>query len=84
MSASDILDEEAARAARAVARGARLTARVLQLGEEELATPDGTPASRIELLVELTRAAWAVTGEPWPNLPRSLWPVRIRNLGDPE
>ncbi len=84
MSASDILDEEAARAARAVERSERITARVLETGEEELATPEGTPASRIELLVELTRAAWAFTGEPWPNLPRSLWPVRIRNLGEPE
>lgn len=37
---------------------------------------------RIELLVDLTAAAWAMTGQPWPQLPRAQWPVRVRSIGD--
>ena len=77
-----LLDEDRARLARAEERGKRITARVLALGDEDDPSLVGTPASRIELLVELTRAAWALTGEPWPSLPRSQWPVRVRKLGE--
>ena len=38
---------------------------------------------RVELVEVLTRAAWAMTGEPWPSLPRDQWPVRVRRLGEP-
>jgi hypothetical protein len=70
--------------ARAAARGKRITARVAALGDDDDSPVEGSPASRIELLVELTRAAWAVTGNELPSLPRSQWPVRIRKLGERE
>jgi hypothetical protein len=68
-------DEDAARRARAESRRARM---VLGLEDDEL-----TPDQRVELVEVLTRAAWAMSGQPWPSLPRSRWPVRIRRLGEP-
>lgn len=75
-------DEAAARKRRAASRG-QMTGRVLALGEEEPAEPPPrTSAERISLLVELTEAAWAMTGQPWPSLPRARWPGRVRLLGE--
>ena len=75
-------DNEAARRERAAARGS-MTAQVFDLGHEPEVNADGrTPMERIELLVDLTAAAWAMTGKPWPSLPRSQWPVRVRLLGE--
>lgn len=73
MAAGD--DEDAARQARGEARGSRMT-----LGAEEDAL---TPEQRVELVEVLTRAAWAMIGQPWPSLPRDQWPVRVRRLGEP-
>lgn len=36
------------------------------LGQEK-PTLEGTPAERVALAFALTRAAWAMTGEPWPE-----------------
>ena len=47
-------------------RGARITVRWAKLGEEPAEKLDGTPEERIERAVALTRAAWAMTGRPWP------------------
>ncbi len=54
-------------------------ARVYRLGEEP---PDDlsattTAAQRIEMVSELSRRAWELTGKPWPQLPRAAWPVTI-------
>jgi hypothetical protein len=75
-------EEAAARARRAANRG-QMTVRVLTLGDEEPAeAPPPTSAERIALLVQLTEAAWAMTGQPWPSLPRAQWPGRVRLLGE--
>ena len=58
-----------------------MTAQVLGLGE-----PGKEPATaleRFERVRELTMAAWALSGQPWLPLPRAVWPVRVRQLGDP-
>lgn len=54
-------------------------ARVYRLGEEpvEDLSATTTVAERIEMVALLTRRAWELTGEPWPSLPRSEWPVRV-------
>ncbi len=67
------LEEEKARTERAIARRQRMLE----------PAPVETPESRIELLCELTRAAWVMTGSPWVRTPRSEWPGRVRNLGEP-
>jgi hypothetical protein len=75
-------DEAVARADRAAHRR-QVTARVVALGQDE--PPEEAPstsAERISLLVELTEAAWAMTGQPWPSLPRAKWPGRVRRLGE--
>jgi len=82
MSFSPAEDEAAARQRRAANRG-QMTGRVLALGEEEPAeAPPATSKERIALLVQLTEAAWAMTGQPWPSLPRAQWPGRVRLLGE--
>lgn len=73
-----------ARQRRAAARGANMTAAVLNLGDvASESAPGSTPTQRVEQVAELTMAAWAMTGQPWPRLPRSAWPVRVLALGDP-
>jgi len=54
------------RGARAEARRGRIVLRKTTLGEE---TPslEGTPEERVALAVALTRAAWAMSGAPWPD-----------------
>jgi hypothetical protein len=82
MSSSAADDEAVARARRAAQRS-QMTARVVALGQDE--PPEAPPATseeRISLLVELTEAAWAMTGQPWPSLPRAQWPGRVRRLGE--
>jgi hypothetical protein len=80
---SSAADEEAAARRHRAANRGRMTGRVLALGEEEPAeAPPQTSAERISLLVELTEAAWAMTGQPWPSLPRAQWPGRVRLLGE--
>jgi hypothetical protein len=60
-----------------------MTGRVLSLAEEETTeAPPQTSTERIALLVQLTEAAWAMTGQPWPSLPRAQWPGRVRLLGE--
>ena len=73
--------EEEARRRRATRRG-QMTGRVLELGAQEPEAPPPTSAERIDLLVQLTAAAWAMTGVPWPTLPRAQWPGRVRRLGE--
>ena len=75
-------DEDRARLDRAKERGKRMTVDILPIDEDAAATAETTPASRIDLLVELIGAAWSLTGEEWPRVPRSQWPVRRRRLGD--
>ena len=54
-------------------------ARVYRLGEEPLddITATTTAEQRVEMVAELTRRAWELTGKPWPRLPRAEWPVTI-------
>jgi hypothetical protein len=59
-----------------------MTAKAFALGDEADNDPEGTPEERIELLCTLTRAAWEMSGAPWPLLPRSKWPVSSRKLGE--
>jgi hypothetical protein len=82
MSSSGADDEAVARARRAALRR-QMTARVVALGQDEAPeAPPATSEERISLLVELTEAAWAMTGQPWPSLPRAQWPGRVRRLGE--
>lgn len=59
-------------------------ARVFPLGQE----PSGdlvlsaSPEERLEMVAELSRRAWELSGNPWPSLPRSEWPVRVVKLRD--
>jgi hypothetical protein len=55
--------------------------RRLDEGDDDDEAPT-TPVGRIELLVELSRAAWAMTGLPWPDAPRHTWPIRVLPLKD--
>lgn len=36
-----------------------------------------TPEERVTLVVELTRAAWAFSGQPLPSYDRAHMPVRV-------
>lgn len=75
-------DEEGEARARRAANRSQMQVKVVGLGDDEPDQPPATSAERIELLVELTRAAWAMTGQPWPTVPRAQWPGRVRNLGE--
>ena len=59
-----IMDE--ARKARAEARRARIVIHRAELGAEGTSL-SGTPSERVAMAVALTRAAWAMTGKPWPE-----------------
>jgi hypothetical protein len=55
------------------------TGRVYGLGEEprdDLMSAT-TVAERIELVAQLSRRAWELTGKPWPSLPRAKWPLTV-------
>lgn len=61
-----------------------MTAQVLSLGEVGNEPAEvSTALQRFDRVRELTQAAWAVSGQPWPQLARAAWPVRVRRLGDP-
>jgi hypothetical protein len=75
-------DEDQARRDRARQRRTRMTVQVVALGDEAAPGPEGGVEERIELLCDLTRAAWAMTGAPWPRLARLQWPVSSRKLGE--
>jgi hypothetical protein len=53
--------------------------RVYRLGEEpgDDLSASTTPEERIELVWELSRRMWALTGRPWPEVSRQDLPVRI-------
>jgi len=36
-----------------------------------------TAAERLQMVDVLSRRMWELTGKPWPQIPRSEWPVRI-------
>lgn len=55
-----------ARRARAEERRNRIVITRTSLGAEETSL-EGTPSDRVKMVVELTRAAWAMTGKPWPE-----------------
>lgn len=60
----------------------RMTARVVPLrsdaaGDGRVA---GTPAERLELLAELSRRMWALTGRPRPSYDRGAMPVKLTTL----
>lgn len=56
---------------RAQARAARM------LGVQAQPVGSSSPEQRIALAIELTRAAWAFGGQPWPRYERSHMPVRV-------
>ena len=58
------MDDE--RRARAEARSGRIVIQKTTLGEET-PTLEGTPEERVSLVFTLTKAAWAMSGQPWPE-----------------
>ncbi len=59
------MSDEALRA-RAEERRHRIVITRRALGVEDVAV-EGTPSERVAMVGELTRAAWAMTGKPWPG-----------------
>jgi hypothetical protein len=55
-----------ARRARAEARRDRVVIQRVSLGADVTAL-EGTPSERVATAVALTRAAWAMSGRPWPE-----------------
>lgn len=53
--------------------------RITRLGAEsgDDLSADTTPAERVELVWELSRRMWALTGRAWPATPRGELPVRL-------
>jgi hypothetical protein len=61
------------------ARRRDLPARVFRLGEEprdDLSNVT-TPEQRIEMVAELTRRYWELSGRAWPAYTRAEMPVRV-------
>ena len=69
------MSDDAARRERAEERAARMTIRRVPRDAPDELGPFGGEA--LALTCALTRSVWALRGEPWPNLPRSEWPVRL-------
>jgi|UPI0007322F6F hypothetical protein len=71
-------DHDTARAARAAARRAWPVQRH-RLGEEpgEDLSATTTAAERMAMVWQLTLDAWALTGRPWPDYPRTAAPGRV-------
>lgn len=64
---------------RAPAHRANWPVKIYRLGEEpgdDLSTST-TPEERIELVWELSRRMWMLTGRPWPHTARRDLPVRV-------
>lgn len=73
-----MIDEDARRA-RAEARRGRMWIHRARLGDPELASSE-TPEQRIELAAVLSRAAWAMAGQPMPTSGTARTVVRfVRN-----
>lgn len=84
MDSAELPASAEARQQRAIARSSRMTVQVLCLGEAGKEPADvSTALERFDRVRELTVAAWAVSGQPWLQLARAAWPVRVRQLGDP-
>jgi hypothetical protein len=64
---------EEARRERAAARSARITMRRVRLDEASDDEPVRGPAA-ISLVTQLTRAAWALSGRPFPTCARAELP----------
>jgi len=67
-------DAEEARRLRARERGARMTIRLARLDERESDDERVCGAAGIELAARLTRAAWALSGQPFPTYTREDTP----------
>ena len=65
-----------ARRARAEARRGRIVIQRAGLGTE-VTSLEGTPSERVATAVALTRAAWAMTGNPWPESGAARTTVRF-------
>jgi hypothetical protein len=75
-------DDPSARARRAKAR-ASWPGTVMRLGDlPEVEVIDAPPAELMGMVTELTRAAWALMGEPFPAYARSEAPGRIIRSSD--
>ena len=57
----------------------RITARVMRLGEEPGDDLSGvtTAEERLEMVAELSKRMWELTGKPWPSYSRSEMPGRV-------
>jgi hypothetical protein len=53
--------------------------RVYHLGEEpsDDLSACTSPEQRIEMVWELTRRMWTLSGRPWPDYPRAAMPGRV-------
>ncbi|KIG18294.1 hypothetical protein DB30_01403 [Enhygromyxa salina] len=67
-----------ARQERAEARADRVTR--VDPGDDVSMPESGL--GRIELAFALTRAAWSLTGKPWPSIPRAELSIRRVRAGD--
>ncbi|CAN5325304.1 hypothetical protein BH23GEM2_BH23GEM2_20280 [soil metagenome] len=65
-------------------RKSAVQARVVPLTSPEAsdAFVAGTPSERIALVAELSRRAWALTGQPLPSYTRATMPVRVVTLAE--
>jgi hypothetical protein len=70
-----------ARRARAEERRSRIVITHTSLGAEETSL-EGTPSDRVKMAVELTRAAWAMTGKSWPEPGTARAAVRFVPRGE--
>jgi hypothetical protein len=66
-----------ARQQRALLRSQRLTR--VDPGTDVPLPPQGL--ARLELAFALSQAAWLLSGKPWPSIPRSELPIRVRSSG---
>jgi len=62
----------------------RMTYRVVDVASKEAADSHlgATPAERLSVFAELSRAAWLATGRPLPQYTRATIPIRLVMLGD--
>lgn len=67
-------DSDEARRQRAAERSARVTIRRVGFDERDAEEPRVAGAAGIELAAQLTRAAWALSGRPFPRYTREETP----------